>query len=518
MKNKFKTLTDSDKNWMITIYNEKELLWDERMNIICDKFKVSERTVRRWLVDIGCKEKTEIISEQYDIAKQRKHDKEQKRFIITWAQNNTPVHKQFFENIKTYANFINADIHVIAGRYKNPTSVFTDRKEDFWADVIAPYLDANRHKIHPKLNILADVKMQPTAVEPLSGMTAMSGDDSCIFGHPKVHFEPTPALCDAIPKMMWTTGACTVKNYTDSKAGKKGEFHHTFGFIVVEIDNNEIFHVRQVTASSDGSFYDLTNFVFEQKVHKNNVIEATILGDIHLGSQDKEVMRVTKSLLNILKPKYTILHDLFDGHSISHHHINNPIKMFQKEKENKNSLKQEINNMIDWLYEWQKYNLVVVRSNHDDFVDRWIINADWKKNIKNSLEYMEYAKLLLNDEAPKGIIPYIIDKHFKNIITLNRDESFKVKGWELGSHGDLGQNGTKGSLLQFKKLNIKTVTAHSHSPARKDGALQVGTSTERRLDYNQGPSSWLNSHVLIYPNGKAQHINIIKGRYTTFFD
>ena len=38
-----------------------------------------------------------------------------------------------------------------------------------------------------------------------------------------------------LPKMMMTTGSCTVKNYTDSKAGKKGEFHHTLGFVIIEI-------------------------------------------------------------------------------------------------------------------------------------------------------------------------------------------------------------------------------------------------------------------------------------------
>jgi hypothetical protein len=33
------------------------------------------------------------------------------------------------------------------------------------------------------------------------------------------------------------------KNYTDSKSGKVGDFHHTFGFVIVEIkDDNTFFY------------------------------------------------------------------------------------------------------------------------------------------------------------------------------------------------------------------------------------------------------------------------------------
>jgi hypothetical protein len=38
-------------------------------------------------------------------------------------------------------------------------------------------------------------------------------------------------------------GAITKKNYTDSKSGKVGDFHHTFGFVIVEIkDDNILFY------------------------------------------------------------------------------------------------------------------------------------------------------------------------------------------------------------------------------------------------------------------------------------
>jgi hypothetical protein len=175
--------------------------------------------------------------------------------------------------------------------------------------------------------------------------------------------------------------------------------------------------------------------------------------------------------------------------------------------------------MLSGLEDFVEYDVTIVRSNHDDFLDRWLKSTDWRKatTLKNSLEYMEFSTLLLKGLAPNGIIPYLIKQKFPKFRTLGRSDSFVVHGWELGQHGDVGSNGSRGSLLQFRKLNTKVVVGHYHSPGRKDGALAVGTSTLLRVNYNVGPSGWLQSHVIIHKDGKAQHINFIKGEFTTLF-
>jgi hypothetical protein len=216
---------------------------------------------------------------------------------------------------------------------------------------------------------------------------------------------------------------------------------------------------------------------------------------------------------------------VFDGQSISHHEMKDPILQFGKDKLGLNDLGKEINNMMDGLSVFEKFeNVVIVRSNHDDFLDRWVKNEDWKRQPthKNSRLYMQYTDLLLEqaEKDPynvKGVIPCLINKKFPKFITLGRSASYKVHGgWELGQHGDVGANGSRGSLLQFRKLNTKIIVGHYHSPGRKDGALAVGTSTKMRVGYNIGPSSWLQSHVIIHKDGRAQHINFLNGKFTTF--
>lgn len=551
---KINKLTDEDKNFFKKTYLDKSIAWQDRLNILSERFEVSARTIQTWVTLLNLKEKPDIESKELVKAKERKFNKKKKRFIITWAQNNTPVHEKFLRNIEAYAKKVNADIHIIAGRYQNPTSIFSD-SEEVWHPRVAKYLDAARHDVHKYLSIMSDVKVQPTATNPMTGMQGMSGINSCVFGSPKVQMEMIPVLEGCSAKMMMTTGACTISNYTDSKAGKKGEFHHTLGFVIIEIKNDEIFFSRQVTATDDGDFIDLyssVEFIGKEeamefptvsdklewinnnfgsdpieitgatKITKISNIEAIVLGDLHYGHEDPKVMKATFSLLDNLKPEHVVLHDVFDGNSISHHEMKDPFAQYRKEVRKTNSLKDEIKYMLEGLEKFKKFkNVVIVRSNHDDFIDRWLKNNDWRKlpTYANSLEYMEFSRILLQQYAEsdevKGVIPELINRKFPKYITLSRSDSYIVNDWELAQHGDIGSGGSRGSLEQFRKLNTKIIIGHSHSPGRKDGAMQVGTSTILRVGYNVGASGWLQSHVIIHKNGKAQHINFIKGEYTT---
>ena len=520
---KFEDLTPEQISELSEIYWNRTLSWDDRMKQLSQYLGKSERTVQSWISKLGITEKSIQESPQLIKAKERKFDKKKKRFIITWAQNDTPVHEAFVSNIEAYANFIEADIHIIAGRYKNPTSVFTDAEYDTWSPRIEQYLDANRHEVHKHMWIMSDVKIQPTAVDPMTGLQGMSGINSCVFGSPKVHMETIPVLEGNLPKMMMSTGSCTVKNYTDSKSGKKGEFHHTLGFVVVEIKDQSTFFARQVTATDGGDFHDLYYKVSydpnesESVVKRIETVSAAILGDLHYGQHDERVIKKTLDLFKIIKPDNVVLHDVFDGLSINHHESKDPFIQYQRELEGTNSLRREVDDMLNGLNDFSNYNVTIVRSNHDDFLDRWLKGTDWRKatTMKNSIEYMEYSALLLKGAAPNGVIPYLINQRYPQFKTLGRSDSFVINGWELGQHGDIGSNGSRGSLLQFRKLNTKIVVGHYHSPGRKDGALAVGTSTKLRVNYNLGPSGWLQSHVLVHNDGKAQHINFIKGEYTT---
>lgn len=481
-----------------------------------DKYQLAfngtlSRKIRRWLN----LPKQNVESEQFNKAVKRKVVKGSKFYIITSAQNQTPVNKALFENIKAYSKFIGATIEVIPLRYKNPTSVFSDKEHDVWAAELDEFLIANRHSLNSNITVLADVKTQLTASEPLSGMEGLTGIESSIIGHPRQHMKVTPTLEGYPKKIMLTTGSITEPNYTDSKAGKKGEFHHVYGFCIVEIINNKSFNIRQVSAHKNGVFYDLDFKVQDGKVSKEkDAVSAVVLGDLHLGNHNDEALKVTYEMLERFNPSNVILHDINDGHSINHHEKNDPFAQLRREQDGSYSIKREIEQMLMFLDTIIHYNPVVVRSNHDDFFDRWLINSDWRKEL-NKMEYLHYAYLKSNGILDNGIVPYEIEQKFgKKVLCLNENSTFRVRGIELGQHGHIGKGGSRGSANQFSRLNTKMVTAHSHTPFKKDGLTGVGTLTNLRMGYNKGLSDWAHSNVIVNKNGKTQNLLIFNGQYS----
>jgi hypothetical protein len=461
-------------------------------------------------------------ADEFKKAKEKVFNSKKKRFIISWCQSDTDIHEDFFTNIEAYAEFIDADIHIIAGRYKNPNSLEASKQQEskeknknYWHKRVIPYLDANRQNLHELLCVLSDVKIQPTASSPLSGLNSITALESCIIGHPRVHLKSL-AVLDGYPnKLLLTTGALSVPNYTDTKTGVKSAFHHTFGFVIVELDG-DIFHVRQIQCSDDGSFYDLNTFVSDGEC-TNQIKEkypAIIFGDLHYGNHSEVALKTSLNMAYNFDVDKIIIHDILDGKSISHHELNNPFIQMENELTGKGDLEAELNSVVDFINENNDFNFIVVSANHNDFVDRWLNNTDWRK-VPNRRAYLKYANIVADGLAPKGIVAYVLENQTSNCKCLGINDSCRLLDWELAMHGHIGQNGSRGSVTQFKNLNTKTITGHSHTPAREDGSVVVGTLTNLRLGYNNGASSWMHSNAIMYPNGKVSQLNIIKGRYTT---
>lgn len=512
---KFKQLTEQDKQYIKVTHSDNSLSWDTRMRLLMDRFDVSERTIRIWISKLGYSKYEDIESDELRAAKLKKFNKKSKKFMITWAQNATPVHAQFFKNMEVYAEEIGADIHVIAGRYSS-TSRLT-RTNSWWDEPVRPYLDAARHNIHPLVSVLSDVKVVPTATNPLTGFESVSGKRSSILGHPRLHLQSLPVLKGHPNKVLATTGACTLKNYTDTKAGKKGEFHHTYGFVVIEVEDKDHFHIRQVSAvDEDGSFIDLMYKVSDGEVSiDKDAVEAFICGDLHLRNLNWDLMdEVDRLVYKILKPKYVFYHDIIDGVSVNHHEDKDPIKKFHKVKAGDNIVIEEVNEVIEFLKQRENPDVqqVVVRSNHDVWLDRWVKEADWKKDVANAETYMKFAQILMNDTYERGLLPNLIDKEFKgqNVMCLTRDDSFILHGWELAYHGDQGSHGSKGTVNQFRKFNTKSIIGDYHKPERKDGVIGVGVFAHLRMGYNTGASGWMHSGAIIHTNGKAQLLTFVK--------
>ena len=447
-----------------------------------------------------------------------------KRFIITAAQNATPIHDDFFASLRAYADYNGAELVVIPIRYKNPTSRFTQSQAnaEVWDPAIVPFMYNQRKKLNENLVMMSDIKTVPTATKPLSGFESVTHGESGILGHTKIQMLTIPTPQGRYPKIMATTGACTVKNYSDTKAGKKGEFHHSTAALVVEIIGKKFF-MRHVNWDGEG-FIDLNAKYTPSGVSAAPRPLALVLGDTHRATMCKKVEKTTFApggMVDTLDPEHLVFHDLHDGASTNHHTRKDPFAQVAKRVSLLHLVKEEILEDVIWLARVCKGRKgVIVPSNHDDFLARWLREQDWRHDPENAEFYLETALQLVKEiKAGNGIphpFTHWVNKLKKNapITCLERDHSFSLGGVELSMHGDKGPNGSRGSRENLRRIGVKTIVGHSHSPGIEEGCYQAGTSTPLRVDYNSGPSSWLNAHVILYANGKRAILPIIDGLWS----
>lgn len=453
-------------------------------------------------------------------------------FLITWAQNNTPVDTGFWSALSACQEHRDADLMVIKGHYRNPTVRSEEADDEWWADeVMAVGLWDKPADLCPALTVLADYRVQPTAVRPLTGLDSVTGGKSGIIGHPKLEMRCIPTPQNALPKQMQTTGACTVQNYSNSKAGKKGEFHHVMGALIVEI-RKDVFYMRQINACPDGSFVDVDTEYLPDGTHRPAPRALALsMGDWHSGFTSPSVIEATfgggDSIVGATKPEQIIFDDVLDQYGRNHHHRGDPFIAHAKAHDrydNRDNLRYEVEAACHEVVSYTKEAVelcdgpvkgVVKASNHDEALTRYIIERNWKNDPVNAEFYLETSLKMLRGtkmahsgaQYPSAFGVWAAEL-MPDVLVLGRRDSHMVADIECSFHGDIGPNGARGSLMGFSKIGVKTIIGHSHVPGIVDGCYQSGTSTYLDLEYARGPSSWMNSHVIVYYNGKRAIITV----------
>lgn len=481
------------------------------------------------------------------------------RYILTAAQNNTPVHPGFLRNLEAYATAIGARIMVSRFSYNKAAygakSVKPGRDDrgsaQLWYDpAITPYVcdDPQRHgscrwELAPGESGLlwcAEMNILPTAVRPLSGLDSYSGPASAVFPHAKIALESCPVVGDREPKLLYTTGAVTQRNYIAKKEGLKAEWHHAFGALLVEVDLcTGDWCARQINASDDGSFYDLRTFVADGECTFGHDVEGISWGDVHASEIDHNVAELNwgpDGVIDRLRPRHQFWHDSFSMRSRSHHEAKSFGKRYSKwvAGPDVDTVESEIQQTRDLLARAHRdfCTTVVIPSNHDEHLDRWLEEADYKDDLPNAELFLEaqLARVRATRAGrPWNALRWALVEHYEVDITaycagavdsleavrfLARDESVRIgpTGHEVEiQHGDLGPDGARGNTNNLVRVPVRLVKGHSHVAAIRDGVYSGGVCS-RKLPYARGPSSWSVSHVVIYSNGKRAILTMRGGR------
>jgi hypothetical protein len=452
-----------------------------------------------------------------------------KKFVITSVQNNTHIHQDFFNSILRYCEEEDAEL-LISSFYYNKNGFQNGKREDAWFDErVKPYMVNESLQIAKGLVFSAELNILPTAVNPLTGLYNYTNHDSMIVPHAKLQMESmaTPKFEDS--RMAYATGCVSLRNYRSQKAGQKAEHDHSFSALVVEVDSEGDWFVRQLNCeSSTGNFYDLDKYYTPKSVTSGHEVEAINYGDIHAAKLDWGVAEISwlsdKSILDTLKPKYQFVHDVFDALAKNWHNVKDPHFLFSTYIDKTESMEEEVKLTAGVLASMKRdfSEVVVVESNHDLGLLRFLREHDYRKDPVNAVFFLE-MQLATYKAIETGDKNYSCFEHACFVTTpetkagirfLRTDESFRVCGdIECGQHGHNSSGGARGSVKGLAKQGHRMNTGHTHNASIFQGIYTAGVSGKMDMGYNVGGSAWNQSHILTYKNGKRTILTLKNGKW-----
>lgn len=469
---------------------------------------------------MGVKKQSEYYTDKYE-SKLSKKVKKYKKFVITTVVNGQRVDGNFLNSLNNYCKVNDALLLIIP--CNDPAHNLDNALEWHFDSLIKDY-DFVFNELHLNSNIhISSIRINAKQINPHTGLGRfVQGHGSAIFGSPKQNLDLIPISNIKYPHALMSTGAITVKNYKTTlgnslRSAFIAEYDHIVGAIIVEIENDKIYHFRQIQSDENGGFADLGKFYNGNKI--SEVSPIFVMGDLHAGEHDLKALDAWMEICRVTKVKEIIAHDIFNGNSVSHWEANDIITRAMRAHVHELDLKTELEttgNVLDYIFKNSKIQkMTVVKSNHDEFLVRWLKAGRFATDPHNFQIGCALANIAVDGRDPfiHGLKYYSKMKNFNKIKFLERDEDYKVSGIELGSHGDKGPNGSKGTKANIENAYGKAVIGHSHTSGILRGIFQVGTTSKLKLMYNDGPSSWIHCSCLVYPNGQRQLINAIDGSW-----
>ena len=458
-----------------------------------------------------------------------------KRYLLTSLQSNTHIHPDVWENILALRKFWKAELHIARFTYNKNSygkmsvkpGTDTERENELWFDPMAvPFFSDEYLALAPGLHWCGHTNDLPTSPSPMNGYETLTGSASSIFPHATMGLQCVPTSKLDPAKFMYTTGTVGQMNYLQKKAGIKAEHHHAYGCLVAEVNSDGDWWVRQLHAGSSGEIMDLDVIAQNGQATKatGKTVFAVNWGDIHLEKPDGDLFERTwgpGGILDELHPDEQFFHDLFDPPR-NHHDSRDPYKMFEAYADGKDSVEAMFERATEFLSStsyrpWCKSS--VVNANHDDMVERWTKEADWKDDPPNAIFLTEcvLAKLeSIRDENKDFYLPEHICKKMnvhKCVKFLRRDQDHIRLGVQFGQHGHLGGNGGKGTPRGYAKMGMKANLGHYHPCCIIFGVFAAGIWGDLDQDYNDGLSSWSQSMIATMRNGRRQILTIWKGKH-----
>jgi len=466
-------------------------------------------------------------------------------FIFTGAQNDAPLHEEFWANLQAYAEWLGAEIVVGPFTYQTKWWDENNPQARAYASELSPFLCFGQMKIGDNFVFCGEINAMPTASAPISDLVTYSRGRWAVFPHAKRQLKSVPSTDLAVQAhQVMTSGAVTRPKVIPRKAGVKSIFHQIIGAVVVQFDDEGDVFCRQITGNEDGSFYDLDRRVANAEVTMGHRARALTIADLHVRKMDQANCMATfgwdmrgnkatyrNSLVDLVNPEHIIVHDVFDNEARNHHHVNDNAYSYEMAIRGRDIVEDEVIQVGEFMVKLSDKDraIIVAEGNHDLALEKYVREGRYRNdggNVRFGLQledaylaYVEARSIALDNDSqvPRfSLLEHAIRQKFPSlgdrVEWCHDGYSRLIDGIEVGNHGFRGANGAKGTVAGFARVGRKMSIGDKHTPEIMDG-VYVSGAMQLKMGYNKGASGWAVTHTVQYPDGKRALITLQNGKY-----
>lgn len=439
-----------------------------------------------------------------------------RRFIVTGSTAGAPLHLGFLRNLQRYASALGAEVMVFS-------LGSTDGGARPHGKELAGLMKHHAVSIGDQVDIAGDIRIPRRIARALPDPKRANAVWT-IIPHGAVQFETMTRIRAEGLRFQMTTGAVTAAATGDGEVGA----------VIVEIGCDGIAHCRHILApaAGDGSFQDLGNRVTVGRIVTGCPVEALVFGDLHVEHIDDDVARSTwgigaehqdQSLVDELRPIRQVFHDICDFSARSHFDARDHHKRFAQQFTGANDVMAEMKRTAEFVSATRRSwsECLVVASNHDCMLLRWLRESDFREDPLNALYFLQLSlalhRRLAEGDTADGIFEHALRElapdGLAGVRFLLDGESHRIAVSEVAIHGHKGPDGRTGGFQALERLGLRATIGHTHRPTSRDGLVSTGVC-QTDLAYARGPlTAWAIGHVAIQFNGARQHLLFHGGKF-----
>lgn len=337
--------------------------------------------------------------------------KKHKKYFVTTAVNGCSVHPQALISVKNWCVANKALLLVLPAN--DPAHNMDNKKGwNFDSNLYNEQIVFDEISLNSNV-FISSILVGAKQINPTTGLgriTQLKG--SAIFASPKQSLEFDAVSNVKYPHARFTTGAITVPDYSTTRFMSErtayiANHDHVMGGIIVEVVDDAEYHFRQVQFDAQGGFCDLGIYHNQGKTKK--IKSKIVFGDYHASEVDQEAKKAAAEIILQVGCDEIIMHDFHNGSSTGHHNENKMILKAKMSNQKRLSLLGELETDAAELNYWSAFKqinrITMVKSNHDEIIDRWLDEARFVKEPENTMIgcFLAYHAIKGSSPLQKGL-------------------------------------------------------------------------------------------------------------------